>query len=128
MKKYEILSLILILCSMLAGCNSSKVFEIVDAEKIILMSGRTGEKVEITDAEIIHQITTGINSLEFDKGRSSQNVSGWSYNVKWYDTEGTEIESITFNGNGTINYDNYFWSATNGSIDTTFFDELLKQD
>jgi uncharacterized protein YcfL len=125
MKKYTALLLILILCLMLVGCNPSKVFEIADVEKVVLMSGTTGEKVEITDTAIIQQITENINSVEFKKGQSSKNSSGWSYNIKWYDAKGLEIENITISGNGTVNYDDYFWSATNGSVDTAFLDELL---
>lgn len=125
MKKYAGLIFTLTLSLILVSCNSSKTFEIADAEKVVLMSGTTGEKVEIKDAAIIQQITTNINCVEFKKGQSSKNSSGWSYNIKWYDAKGLEIENITIGGNGTINYGDYFWSATNGSIDTAFLDELL---
>ncbi len=109
----------------LAGCSSTRSFEITDAQTITLRSGSTGESVEITDAETIGQITDMINSIEFHKGKSSKQSSGWSYQIDWYDSSGDQIEGITIQGNDSIDYNDHFWSAPSSSIDTDFLADLL---
>ena len=125
MKRVVCLFCTLMLCCLTAGCAISKTFEVTGADSIVIMSGTTGESVEVTDPETVRELTENINSIEFTRRQSSKNSSGWSYSLRWYVPDGEEIESVTVQGNGTIDYDGHFWSAVSGSIDMDIFDDLL---
>ena len=90
MKKIAlILCLVLVASFVLSGCNNSdSIITLEDREvgKIEIQSGNTGETVEVTEEEVISQIAD-ILSLEFEKGEKSNDSTGWSYSVRWYDTE-----------------------------------------
>ena len=117
----------LICCLFLASCGKNMTFAIENAEKILIMSGSTGKRAEITDPDTIRRITGNINSLSFERG-SRIDSSGWSYNIRWYDAGGDEIESITTGGTGTnLFYDGYNWCAVSGNIDTALLDEALAE-
>ena len=102
MKKIAlILCLVLVASFVLSGCNNSdSIITLEDREvgKIEIQSGNTGETVEVTEEEVISQIAD-ILSLEFEKGEKSNDSTGWSYSVRWYDTEGKQIDTVT-KGNG----------------------------
>ena len=88
MKKIAlILCLVLVASFVLSGCNNSdSIITLEDREvgKIEIQSGNTGETVEVTEEEVISQIAD-ILSLEFEKGEKSNDSTGWSYSVRWYD-------------------------------------------
>ena len=96
MKKIAlILCLVLVASFVLSGCNNSdSIITLEDREvgKIEIQSGNTGETVEVTEEEVISQIAD-ILSLEFEKGEKSNDSTGWSYSVRWYDTEAGEAIS-----------------------------------
>ena len=124
-KRFLVICLAVICCLVLASCSTEKTFNIEDAAKIRVMSGTTGESVDVTDEDLIQQITDNISAITFKKGARIDS-SGWSYNIRWYDVDGQEIESITTGGDGTnLFYDDYNWSATSGGIDTGLLDEVL---
>lgn len=125
-----VLALIIVaLISLFSGCSTvetdTKTFEISDAETLSLMSGNTGKMIKISDSSTISQITENINSLELAKDKSGVDYSGWSYRLRWYNSDGEIIEDITIQSSDYINYSDYFWSIINSSIDTKYFDELL---
>ena len=97
MKKIAlILCLVLVASFVLSGCNNSdSIITLEDREvgKIEIQSGNTGETVEVTEEEVISQIAD-ILSLEFEKGEKSNDSTGWSYSVRWYDTEGKQIDTV----------------------------------
>lgn len=112
MKKIAlILCLVLVASFVLSGCNNSdSIITLEDREvgKIEIQSGNTGETVEVTEEEVISQIAD-ILSLEFEKGEKSNDSTGWSYSVRWYDTEGKQIDTVVIMNDGTIEKDGYFW-------------------
>lgn len=124
-KHFVIVCLALICCLALASCSAEKTFNIDGVAKIEVMSGNTGESVEVTDKDVIQQITDNINSVKFQKG-SRIDSSGWSYNIRWYNADGQEIENMSTGADGShLFYDNYNWSTVSGSIDTGLLDEVL---
>ena len=98
MKKIAlILCLVLVASFVLSGCNNSdSIITLEDREvgKIEIQSGNTGETVEVTEEEVISQIAD-ILSLEFEKGEKSNDSTGWSYSVRWYDTEAVSYTHLT---------------------------------
>ena len=128
MKKIAlILCLVLVASFVLSGCNNSdSIITLEDREvgKIEIQSGNTGETVEVTEEEVISQIAD-ILSLEFEKGEKSNDSTGWSYSVRWYDTEGKQIDTVVIMNNGTIEKDGYFWKTSKDNIELSVFDELV---
>lgn len=92
-----------------------------------MRSGNTGNTVEITDTYNIQQITKAINSLQYEKGKSSNNSTGWSYSIKWYDKDGVLIEEIVILGSQNIDYKGKLYTALDGNIDTELLDDLLSK-
>lgn len=127
MRKYTVLVLALACVLGLVGCSDKNItFNIGEASKIELRSGNDGTMVEITDTEDILYITDNINSLTFSKGESSKDYSGWSYSLKWYDSENNIIEEIVVMSEYQIDYKDYFYRGMDADeIDISFFDTLL---
>lgn len=113
----------------LSSCSGEMSFDIAEADKIEIRSGNTGATVERSDEEEIAYITDNINALTFSKGKSGKNSSGWSYWLKWYDSEDNLIEEIIVMSECQIDYEDYFYTCTDTDlgIDTAFFDELLNE-
>ena len=128
MKKIAlILCLVLVASFVLSGCNNSdSIITLEDREvgKIEIQSGNTGETVEVTEEEVISQIAD-ILSLEFEKGEKSNDSTGWSYSVRWYDTEGKQIDTVVIMNDGTIEKDGYFCNFSKDNIELSVFDELV---
>ena len=100
----------------LAGCSSTPgLLDITGAEQLTILSGSTGESVDITDAEDIKAITDSVNTLEYVKGEK-ENGDGWSYGLRWYDGNGELIESLTLLGDGVIIYDGYYYYLEDSSL------------
>lgn len=128
MKKLITLVLTLIFVLALAGCGQHKEhksFEIENAHKIVVISV-DGQRVEITDTDAIQKITENIVSIQFEKEESSKNTDGFGPIIQWYDSNNDVIEVISITGEKSIIYNNYFWTATDGNIDITALNELLK--
>ena len=111
---------LLLTLSMLAGCTKS--FSIENPVKVTVQSGP--KIVEITDEEIIHRLTEDITSKEFRRGKK-HNATGWDYWLKWYDASGELIFDASMGSDGMV-YRDYDWHCENGTIDTEYYDELLK--
>ena len=128
MRKIIAVVLALICVLGLVGCSSEpKTFEIEGAEKLIVMSGATGESIDITNADDIKYITDNINALNFSKGEKV-NSDGWSYSLQWYDKNGDSIENLALLGDGyTVIYDGYYYKGmtVDYEIDLTFLDGLF---
>lgn len=94
-----------------------------DVEKVTIKSGGTGESVDITEPEDIEYITNSINSLEYSKGEKV-NGDGWSYILRWYNSDGEIAEEITLLGTDTIIFDgHYYRNISDGEIDISFLME-----
>lgn len=128
MKKCLALVLILMLALSMVGCSEkSLTFGIGDASKIELRSGTDGTVIEITDTEEVKHITDNINALTFSRGESSKDYSGWSYSLKWYDSENALMDEIIVMSEYQIDYNGYFYSGmeADNEIDLAYFDRLL---
>lgn len=131
MKKIAlILCLVLVASFVLSGCNNSdSIITLEDREvgKIEIQSGNTGETVEVTEEEVISQIAD-ILSLEFEKGEKSNDSTGWSYSVRWYDTEGKQIDTVVIMNDGTIEKDGYFWKTSKDNIELSVYRQLFTKN
>ena len=125
-----VLTLLLVCMIVLAGCSSSpeeKIFSLENFQKITVTS-ISGEKIEVIDEDIKQQITDNITSIQFERGESSIDTNGFGPMISWYNSNGNVIESISVMSNDTIIYDNYFWTAVNGSIDTDVINAVLSTE
>ncbi|NBJ96563.1 hypothetical protein D5282_04310 [bacterium 1xD8-48] len=110
----------------LGGCSSApetKTFSFESPQKITVTS-ISGEKKEVTDEDIIQQITDNITSIQFERGESSEDTNGFGSMISWYDTNGDMMETISVMSNDTIIYNSYFWTAMNGSIDIEVINDV----
>ena len=125
-----VLTLLWVSMIILGGCSSSpkaKIFSIESPQKITVTS-ISGEKIEIIDEEIKQQITENITSIQFERGESSKDTNGFGSMISWYNSNGDVIETISVMSNDTIIYNNYFWTAINGSIDMEVINATLSID
>lgn len=126
MKKWMVMLLAVACVLGLAGCMVNAVsFEIPEAAMIQLRSGNDGSLVEITAQDDIQQITENINALKFEKGYSSEDYTGWSYSITWYNSDGAPLEEITIMTDNQISYEGYFYVSIGAGIDTKYLDGLL---
>ena len=128
MEKFAALFLALVLALSMAGCSEKSMkFDIGEASRIELRSGTDGAVIEITNTEDIKHITENINALTFSKGKSSKDHTGWSYSLKWYDSENTLMEGIAVMSEYQIDYNGYFYKGmeADNEIDLAYFDRLL---
>lgn len=116
--------LLLLILSMLAGCARIESFSIENPVKVTVQTDL--KPVEITDEEIISVLTEGITSKEFRRGERYDRF-GWdgSYWIRWYDENDEVIFDALVYPTGMV-YREYFWDCENGTIDTEYYDELLK--
>lgn len=128
MKRFIALILTLVCMLGLVSCSAkTKTFEITGAEKLTVMSGATGESVDITNADDIKYITDNINALQYSKGEKIDS-SGWRYALQWIDKNGEIIEKLTLMGDSyTIIYDGYYYKGMEADyeIDLSVLDSLF---
>ncbi len=120
------LALLCVCMIILGGCSSApetKTFSFESPQKITVTS-ISGEKKEVTDEDIIQQITDNITSIQFERGESSEDTNGFGSMISWYDTNGDMMETISVMSNDTIIYNSYFWTAMNGSIDIEVINDV----
>ncbi len=114
MKRFFVLISVTVIIFSFTGCADKVVsFDISGAAKITVFSGSTGRELEITDASAIGNITDDINCRTFIREKSSKHVDGFSYQVKWYDSQNNLIEEITLMSGNKISYDGYFYIEEN---------------
>ncbi len=122
------LALLWVCMMILGGCSSkTQIFSLENSQKVTVTS-ISGEKIEVADEDMIRQITENITSIQFERGESSKNTNGFGPMVSWYDSSGNVIETISVMSEDTIIYNNYFWTAVNGSIDTEVINAVLSSD
>lgn len=71
---------------------------------------RTGESFQVTDAEIIRQITVLVNDLGPAVGRYGT-WNGWHYSVTFLDAAGAELFHVTAVSETQISSDSCFYPA-----------------
>lgn len=102
---------------LLGGCSpKTKTFSIESPQKITITS-LSGKKTEITEEEMIRQITDHIASIQFERGKSSKDTNGFGPFISWYDSNGDLIESFSVMGDDTILYDDHFWKPVDGGAE-----------
>ena len=133
MKKYIALVLTLVCILGLVGFASRsdgatpsehKRFNFENVSKLIVISV-DGKRYEITDTDTVRKITENIESIQFEKGESSENTNGFGPFIQWYDANDNLIESISVMAEETILYDGFFWTAIDGNIDYTAINQIL---
>lgn len=127
MKRRTELLLALVCALVLAGCGLVRTFQIGEAARMTLTSGTTGERVELTDPEVIREVTDNIVSIRFRRCGSSRDSSGWSYALRWYDAGGALLEDMVILNSGMIDVDGWFWAADGGGVDTALLEGLLEE-
>ena len=121
------LALLCVCMIILGGCSSApetKTFSFESPQKITVTS-ISGEKKEVTDEDIMQQITDNITSIQFERGESSEDTNGFGSMISWYDMNGDVMETISVMSDDTIIYNSYFWTAMNGSIDMEVISDVL---
>ena len=121
------LALLCVCMIILGGCSSApetKTFSFESPQKITVTS-ISGEKKEVTDEDIMQQITDNITSIQFERGESSEDTNGFGSMISWYDMNGDVMETISVMSDDTIIYNSYFWTAMNGSIDIEVINDVL---
>ena len=103
-------------------------FEIGAAAKITVLSGTTGDQVEITDTESIQYITDNINGLTYSKGEKV-NSDGWNYALIWYDMDGNEQKKLTVLNEYTVIFDGRYYKGMEADyeIDLAFLKKLFDE-
>ena len=86
-------------------------FEIPNAAKITVISGNTGQSIEIRDAGSIQYVTDNIYGLTYSRGEKVNSYS-WSYGLTWSDENGNEVEKVTVLNEYTIIYDGRYYKGT----------------
>ena len=110
-----------LLCFILL-CGCSKSFSIESPAKVTIQHEE--DVIEITDNDTISRLTEQITSITFERGESSQGQAGWDYRVIWYDESGEPIFDAYVSPT-SIDYQGRFWICENGTIDVSYYDELL---
>ena len=128
MKKIMMVVYAFILFSMVACSSRPHTFEIPSAKKITVISGNTGQSIEITDADSIQYITDNINGLTYSKGEKV-NSDGWSYGLAWSDGAGNEVEKVTVLNEYTIIYGGRYYKGmeADSEIDLAFLKDLFEE-
>lgn len=103
--KRKVVSLILLACVLFCIGNYfyhtvPYQFEIEGAQTVKIFSGTTGESIEVSDTDVIDQLTDMINSRRFTRG-DKEAVDGYAYALVWYDADGDVIEMLYLLGRGS---------------------------
>ena len=133
MKRYIAFLFAFVYVLSLVGCASKSdgttssyhSFEFENVSKLVVISV-DGKRFEVTDTDTVQQITDNIESIQFEKGESSENTNGFGPFIQWYGANDNLIESISVMGEETIIYDGFFWTATDGNIDEAILNEILR--
>mgnify|MGYP003420376921 FL=1 len=93
-----------------------------------MISGNTGQSIEITDADSIQYITDNIYGLTYTRGEKV-NSDGWSYGLTWSDENGNEVEKVTVLNEYTIVYDGRYYKGMEADyeIDLAFLKDLFEE-
>ncbi len=86
----------------LGGIESSEI------HSIKINSGSTGNRFIIEDVEDIDVIVSNIQSIAMKKGKVSLGYTGYVYNLKFIDKQGTVIDDFALNSNNHIKKDPFF--------------------
>lgn len=105
-----------------------KLFQIKDAEWLIISEGHGDRKVRVDGPELA-QLTEEVNSLEYRRGEP---YAGWigcpRYNVTWYNSQGRCVGWLSTNPGGEgVRAPRFNYEVVGGAIDTGRYERLLDE-
>ena len=95
---------------------------------IEVMSGLTGQRIKVKDADSVQKVMDDIESLKYEKKKAVEEV-GYAYRIRFYN-ENDDILGriyITEENGHQISYDGYYYLVgADQNINVDFWEELLK--
>ena len=95
---------------------------------IEVMSGLTGQRIKVKDADSVQKVMDNIESLKYEKKKAVEEV-GYAYRIRFYN-ENDDILGriyITEENGHQISYDGYYYLVgADQNINVDFWEELLK--
>lgn len=80
-----------------------------DIKSISVFDGNTGKGFDVGNTDEIYHIVENIQNADMRKDKLSIGYTGWSFNVKFYNEAGKEIENFIINSADTIRKDPFFY-------------------
>ncbi len=102
-----------------------RTFDLSQAHTLIIQSGTTGKKVEITNSQKIARIADQFVSLRFFR-KTKARSDGWSYSLSWYDAQGNVQGSLTILSPGEVLWKDHYYTVRGGVVDTSLLEEWMK--
>ena len=100
-------------------------FDLSQAHTLVIQSGTTGEKVEITNPQKIARIADQFVSLRFYR-KTKAHSDGWSYSLSWYYAQGNEQGSLTILSPGEALWKDHYYTVRGGVVDTGLLEEWME--
>ena len=113
-------------CAPLAPEETDKDLESVSY--IEVMSGLTGQKIQVKDADSVQMVMDNIESLEYEKQDVAED-SEYAYRIRFYNENDDELGRvyITEESGQQISYEGYYYSIeADLTINVDYLEELLK--
>ena len=95
---------------------------------IEVMSGLTGQRIKVKDADSVQKVMDDIESLKYEKKNAVEEV-GYAYRIRFYNENDDELGRIfiTEENGHQISYDGYYYLVeADLNINVDFLEELLK--
>ena len=119
------LILLFVLTAALLFFFRPRTFDLSQAHTLIIQSGTTGEKVEITNPQKIARIADQFVSLRFYR-KTKAHSAGWSYSLSWYDAQGNEQGSLTILSPGEALWKDHYYTVRGGVMDIGLLEEWME--
>ena len=119
------LVLLFVLTAALLFFFRPRTFDLSQAHTLVIQSGTTGEKVEITNPQKIARIADQFVSLRFYR-KTKAHSAGWSYSLSWYDAQGNEQGSLTILSPGEALWKDHYYTVRGGVVDTGLLEEWME--
>ena len=100
-------------------------FDPSQAHTLVIQSGTTGEKAEITNPQKIARIADQFVSLRFYR-KTKARSDGWNYSFSWYDAQGNEQGSLTILSPGEALWKDHYCTVRGGVVDTGLLEEWME--
>ena len=119
------LLLLFVLTAALLFFFRPRTFDLSQAHTLVIQSGTTGEKAEITNPQKIARIADQFVSLRFYR-KTKAHSDGWSYSLSWYDAQGNEQGSLTILSPGEALWKDHYYTVRGGVVDTGLLEEWME--
>mgnify|MGYP000846288233 CR=1 FL=1 len=125
MKKIVALIVMATCLMLLIMACGNKQLNIKEVSSIVIMNEEDNTSMEIKDAEIVEKITKEFNSFSLKKGKEIEIPPGWTYQLIWRDVNDKIVQVLGVVDEGTIGYNDHYYSISSGDIDMDFFAGLF---